>query len=78
MKLGPTPLVDSDGAWQALPQLQGEEKLQNMRRLFAEEAWCSQPPITRNRRGSSRIRPRSSNAPPALRDPERPTRSCLA
>ncbi|HEU4580581.1 MAG TPA: hypothetical protein VFS67_20130 [Polyangiaceae bacterium] len=38
MKLGAQPLVDSDGAWQAFPQLQGEEKLQAMLRLFAEEA----------------------------------------
>jgi hypothetical protein len=38
VKLGAKPLVDSDGAWQAFPHLQGEEKLLSMRRLFAEEA----------------------------------------
>jgi len=38
LKLGARPLVDSDGAWQAFPQLEGEEKLQQMRLLFAEEA----------------------------------------
>ena len=38
LKLGAKPLVDSDGAWQAFPQLAGEEKLRNMRLLFAEEA----------------------------------------
>jgi hypothetical protein len=37
MKLGTKPLVDSDGAWQAFPQLEGEDKLRNMRLLFAEE-----------------------------------------
>lgn len=38
MKLGAKPLVDSDGAWQAFPQFQGEEKLRAMRLLLAEEA----------------------------------------
>jgi hypothetical protein len=38
MKLGPRPLVDSDGAWQAFPQLEGDDKLRSMRLLFAEEA----------------------------------------
>ena len=38
LKLGAEPLVDSDGAWQAFPQLEGEQKLRNMRLLFAEEA----------------------------------------
>ena len=38
LKLGPKPMVDLDGAWQAFPQLQGDEKLHNMRLLFAEEA----------------------------------------
>jgi hypothetical protein len=38
LKLGAKPLVDSDGAWQAFPQLEGAEKLHSMRRLFAEEA----------------------------------------
>jgi hypothetical protein len=38
MKLGASPLVDSDGAWQGVPQLQGDEKLHGMRQLFAEEA----------------------------------------
>jgi hypothetical protein len=37
LKLGPRPMVDSDGAWQGFPQLQGDEKLHAMRRLFAEE-----------------------------------------
>jgi hypothetical protein len=31
-------VVDSDGAWQAFPQLEGEDKLRSMRLLFAEEA----------------------------------------
>jgi hypothetical protein len=38
LKLGPKPMVDSDGAWQAFPQLEAEEKLHAMRLLFAEEA----------------------------------------
>jgi hypothetical protein len=38
VKLGAKPLVDSDGAWQAFPRLEGEEKLRSMRLLFAEEA----------------------------------------
>ena len=38
LKLGSKPLVDSDGAWQAFPQLTGAEKLHSMRVLFAEEA----------------------------------------
>jgi hypothetical protein len=38
MKLGAKPMVAIDGAWQAFPQLQGDEKLHNMRLLFAEEA----------------------------------------
>ena len=38
MKLGTKPLVDEEGAWQGFPQLEGDEKLQQMRRLFAEEA----------------------------------------
>jgi hypothetical protein len=38
MKLGARPVVDSDGAWQAFPHLGGDEKLRNMRLLFAEEA----------------------------------------
>jgi hypothetical protein len=38
MKLGAKPLVDLDGAWQAFPRLKGDEKLQQMRLLFAEEA----------------------------------------
>jgi hypothetical protein len=38
LKLGAEPLVDRDGAWQAFPRLEGEEKLRNMRLLFAEEA----------------------------------------
>jgi hypothetical protein len=38
MKLGARPLVDSDGAWQAFPQLEADEKLRSMRLLFAEEA----------------------------------------
>jgi hypothetical protein len=38
LKLGAEPLVDRDGAWQAFPQLEGKEKLLNMRLLFAEEA----------------------------------------
>lgn len=37
MKLGAHPLVDSEGAWQGFPHLEGDEKLQGMRRLFAEE-----------------------------------------
>jgi hypothetical protein len=38
VKLGAKPLVDVDGAWQAFPQLEGSEKLHDMRQLFAEEA----------------------------------------
>jgi hypothetical protein len=38
VKLGATPLVDRDGAWQGFPQLEGDEKLHTMRLLFAEEA----------------------------------------
>lgn len=38
MKLGARPLVGIDGAWQAFPQLEGDEKLHHMRLLFAEEA----------------------------------------
>lgn len=38
VKLGAKPLVDSEGAWQGFPQLEGDEKLRSMRRLFAEEA----------------------------------------
>jgi hypothetical protein len=38
MKLGAKPMVDIDGAWQGFPQLEGDEKLYNMRLLFAEEA----------------------------------------
>lgn len=38
LKLGAKPLVERDGAWQAFPQLAGEEKLHHMRLLFAEEA----------------------------------------
>jgi predicted small metal-binding protein len=38
MKLGAKPIVDSEGAWQGFPRLEGEEKLQLMRLLFAEEA----------------------------------------
>lgn len=38
MKLGATPIVQLDGAWQAFPNLQGGEKLHAMRQLFAEEA----------------------------------------
>jgi hypothetical protein len=38
MKLGAKPIVDVNGAWQAFPQLKGEQKLQQMRLLFAEEA----------------------------------------
>jgi hypothetical protein len=38
MKLGAAPLVDRDGAWQAFPQLEADEKLRGMRQLFAEEA----------------------------------------
>jgi hypothetical protein len=38
MKLGQKPMVDFDGAWQAFPKLEGDDKLNNMRRLFAEEA----------------------------------------
>lgn len=38
MKLGASPMVDTEGAWQAFPQLEGDEKLQSMRLLFAEEA----------------------------------------
>jgi hypothetical protein len=38
MQLGARPVVDSAGAWQAFPQLEGEEKLHSMRLLFAEEA----------------------------------------
>jgi hypothetical protein len=37
LKLGPRPMVDLDGAWQAFPQLEGDEKLRSMRLLFAEE-----------------------------------------
>jgi hypothetical protein len=38
LKLGAKPIVDIDGAWQGFPQLKGDEKLQQMRLLFAEEA----------------------------------------
>jgi len=38
LKLGARPIVDLDGAWKGFPQLQGDEKLQQMRLLFAEEA----------------------------------------
>lgn len=38
MKIGARPILDIDGAWQAFPQLEGDEKLHNMRLLFAEEA----------------------------------------
>jgi hypothetical protein len=38
LKLGPLPMVDVEGAWQAFPNLAGEEKLHSMHRLFAEEA----------------------------------------
>lgn len=38
LKLGASPAVDRDGAWQAFPHLQGDEKLHAMRLLFAEEA----------------------------------------
>lgn len=38
MKLGARPMVDIEGAWQAFPRLEGEEKLHHMRLLFAEEA----------------------------------------
>jgi hypothetical protein len=38
VKLGAKPLVDSDGAWQGFPHLEGDEKLHGMRLLFAEEA----------------------------------------
>jgi hypothetical protein len=38
MKLGATPMVDIDGAWQGFTELAGDEKLHAMRRLFAEEA----------------------------------------
>jgi hypothetical protein len=38
MKLGAKPIVDIEGAWQGFPQLEGDEKLHNMRLLFAEEA----------------------------------------
>ncbi|HKO94183.1 MAG TPA: hypothetical protein VJU61_23680 [Polyangiaceae bacterium] len=38
MKLGARPMVDIDGAWQAFPRLKGDEKLHQMRLLFAEEA----------------------------------------
>jgi hypothetical protein len=38
IKLGASPIVDRDGAWQAFPHLQGDEKLHSMRLLFAEEA----------------------------------------
>ncbi|MEY4550049.1 MAG: hypothetical protein RL685_6244 [Pseudomonadota bacterium] len=38
LKLGAAPLADRDGAWQAFPQLEGDEKLHCMRQLFAEEA----------------------------------------
>lgn len=38
VKLGARPLVDRDGAWQAFPQLEGDDKLHSMRLLFAEEA----------------------------------------
>lgn len=38
LKLGAKPVADGDGAWQAFPQLRGEEKLHQMRLLFAEEA----------------------------------------
>jgi hypothetical protein len=38
LKLGARPIVDSKGAWQGFPQLKGNEKLHNMRLLFAEEA----------------------------------------
>jgi hypothetical protein len=37
-KLGPRPMVDMDGAWRGFPQLDGEDRLLSMRRLFAEEA----------------------------------------
>ncbi len=38
LKLGARPMIELDGAWQAFPRLEGEEKLQHMRLLFAEEA----------------------------------------
>lgn len=38
MKLGARPVVDSEGAWQGFPQLEGDEKLRRMQLLFAEEA----------------------------------------
>jgi hypothetical protein len=38
MKLGARPMVAIDGAWQAFPHLEGDEKLHAMRLLFAEEA----------------------------------------
>jgi len=38
VKLGAKPIVDLKGAWQGFPQLKGDEKLQQMRLLFAEEA----------------------------------------
>jgi hypothetical protein len=38
VKLGARPMVDIDGAWQGFPQLAGDDKLQSMRLLFAEEA----------------------------------------
>lgn len=38
MKLGARPMVDSEGAWQAFPHLEGDDKLHKMRLLFAEEA----------------------------------------
>lgn len=38
VKLGARPMVSVDGAWHGYPQLQGDERLDAMRRLFAEEA----------------------------------------
>jgi hypothetical protein len=38
MKLGAKPMVDIDGAWQGFTHLEGDERLHNMRLLFAEEA----------------------------------------
>jgi hypothetical protein len=37
MKLGPKPMIDVDGAWQAFPRFTGDEKLHSMRLLIAEE-----------------------------------------
>lgn len=37
VKLGAKPMVDLDGAWQGFPEFEGDEKLHNMRLVFAEE-----------------------------------------